>query len=32
LRERCEALQKANLKRDGIKNFLMPLAMAAKAA
>jgi hypothetical protein len=34
LRERCEAaLQKANLKPDGIKaNFLVPFAMAAKAA
>jgi len=33
LRERCEAaLQKANLKPDGIKaNFLVPFAMAAKA-
>ena len=33
-RERCEvALQKANLKPDGIKiNFLVPFAMAAKAS
>ena len=34
LRERCEgALQKANLKPDGIKmTFLVPFGMSAKAA